>query len=590
MNKQEFSFMTMHRSFAGLLSTFFIILVLSSAPLTAQQGQRGEGQSLQPSVFQTVTGTDQIYFIDQLGLQLLSVQLPDYDYINNENFRIGPQDALSVDVTGPVPFTARGLVVNSQGTIYIPIAGNVDVYDMTIDEARSQISEAISEKINEFELKLTIDRPRPVSVSIYGDVPHPGTYTAPAGTRLDALVYAAITEGIIPYTDSLRVRAEDIISSSNRYSIRNINLTRRHNREIITGDLIRYYRNGHIDSNPYLYQGDEVRIERSSVTTPTVTISGAVFTDRRVEFNPSDTFGTLLNMSGGYLQEADRNRAIVYRSASNGTQKIELDLSDDSQHTFGFKLEPNDRIIIPYKENEMRSYTAWVYGEAIMPGIYPIESEQISLEQLLNAAGGLTSDALGESAYITRSPVNNRSVRPSTDFNLAELQRTSDQLTQGFDYLQREERLNPENRVHVDLTKQQILAETMVSDGDRLYIPKDYKSVILYGQVNNPGTYSFDPSTSVKDYLERAGGMTIAADRERVFVIKAGSRSWKYPGETSLQSGDIIFVDRVPYDELQASRNYDIQLRNLKRSNLQLILTTVSTITAVITTVVAIRR
>lgn len=563
---------------------FVLLFSTLSSHLFAQQRQNEDQQRAQSPVFQSMTGTDQIYFIDQLGLQLLSVPLPEYDYINNENFRIGPQDALSVDVNGPVPFTARGLVVNSEGKIYIPIAGNVDVNNLTLEQAHVQISEAIAESINEFDLRLTIDRPRPVTVSIHGDIPHPGKYTAPAGTRLDALVYAALTEGIIPYSDSLRVNAGDVINASYRYSIRNIQVNRSGDREPVSGDLIRYYRNGHLDSNPYLYQGDQVTIDRNSATTPTVTISGAVYSDRRVEFKDSDTFELMLKMAGGYLQEADRNRAIVYRNAD----KVELNLSNSDQRNFA--LEPNDRIIIPYLEDEMQSYTAWVYGEAMMPGIYPIKSEQISLQQLLETAGGLTADALGESAYITRNPVNNRNVRPSTDFTLAEIQRTSDQLAQGFDYLQREERLDPENRVHVDLTNEQVLAETMVSDGDRLYIPKDFKSVILYGQVNNPGTYSFDESKSLEDYLEKAGGMTIAADMERIFVIKAGSRAWKYPEDTSLESGDIIFVDRTPYDELQAARNYDIQLRNLKRSNLQLILTTVTTITAVITTVVAIRR
>jgi len=565
-----------------------LLVLLFSWTVSHAQGQATESQRLQTPAFQSIMGTDQIYFIDQLGLQLLTGQLPDYDYINNENFRIGPQDALSVDVNGPVPFTARGLVVNSEGKIYIPIAGNVDINGLTIDEAHAQISDAIAEKVNEFELRITLDRPRAVSANIFGDIPHPGKYIAPAGTRLDALVFAALTDGIIPYTDTLRVNAKDVIELSGEYSIRNIQITRQGNRQSETGDLIRFYRNGHVNSNPYLYQGDEIKIERTSVTTPSVTISGAVYTDRKVEYNGLDTFGILLTMAGGYLQEADRSRAVVYRTNGAETLKLELDLSNESQEDFD--LEPNDRIIIPYLEDDMRSYTAWVNGEAVMPGIYPIESEQISLSQLLEKAGGLNNQALGESAYITRNPINNRDVRPSTKFTLAELQRTSDQLTQGFDYLQSEEELSPENRLHVDLTDQQILAETMISDGDILYIPKDYNSVILYGQLNNPGTYAFEESMSVGDYLQKAGGMTIAANTERVFVIKAGSRAWKYPEETTLQSGDIIFVDRTPYDELQASRNYDIQLRNLRRSNLQLILTTVSTITALITTYVALRR
>jgi hypothetical protein len=84
--------------------------------------------------------------------------------------------------------------------------------------------------------------------------------------------------------------------------------------------------------------------------------------------------------------------------------------------------------------------------------------------------------------------------------------------------------------------------------------------------------------------------MSLAAAPERIFVIKAGSRVWLSPNETTLESGDMIFVDREPFDELNAFRSYELQKQSIRQGNIQIILATVSTITAIITTYVAITR
>jgi len=577
--------MFFYRLLIVICGTFLLSLSLISAVIA--QTQNAE-QDRQPRAFQTIMGTDQIYFVDHVGLQLLEQQLPAAEYLQSEHFKLGPQDVLSVDVAGPIPITARGLAINSQGQVFIPLVGNVDVNELSLNEAHTRIEEALTREFNEFELKVTIDRPRQVVVTVHGDIPYPGRYIVPAGTRLDAVVYAALIDGTVDPDQVSPADAEQSLLTTQNFSLRNILINRNDGTDVIEGDLIHYFRNGELDSNPYLYNGDRIRISRRSQSSPSISISGAVHSSREMEYHRSDRFEGLLDMAGGYLEEADRNRVVIHRTENRQTSKIELDLTDDNRNNF--ELLPNDRIVVPYQEDDARNYSAWVQGEAIMPGNYPIQSEETSLRNLLDTAGGLTPNALAESAYIIRSVAHTRNVRPSTAFSTAELQRSSDQLAQGFEYLQMEEQLSTENRVHVNLRDETDLNNIMISHGDRLYIPKDHNAVILYGQVNNPGNYSFSETMGIDDYLQKAGGMTIAADPERVFIIKAGSRAWKPPSETSLQSGDIIFVDRVPFDEFQAARSYDIQVRNLRRSNLQLVLTTVSTITAVVTTYVAITR
>jgi len=177
------------------------------------------------------------------------------------------------------------------------------------------------------------------------------------------------------------------------------------------------------------------------------------------------------------------------------------------------------------------------------------------------------------------------------DFNSDLLKRTSDQVLQGLEYLDAESRVS-QNKVFIDLKDQNQLQNLKLYDGDRLYIPRDPQTIFVFGQVNNPGYFPFsgENNFTVSDYISRAGGFALAADKERVFVIKAGNSTWFDPLDTKIESGDKIFVDRQPIEELNALRTYEIQKAQLKNQRVQLIMTAITTITGIITTYVAITK
>ena len=170
---------------------------------------------------------------------------------------------------------------------------------------------------------------------------------------------------------------------------------------------------------------------------------------------------------------------------------------------------------------------------------------------MLQIAGGLENNALASAAYLIRESANQRGVSSVTDINMTLLSKSYDQYLEGFDYLELEEILSA-NRMAIDLTNNQTLSEVTLQDGDRIYVPKDDRSIRIMGQVNNPGFYAYQSEQSVTGYLQRANGMTIAADKERIFIIKAGSRSWYNPDNTNIESGDIIFVDRIPLQDARS--------------------------------------
>lgn len=600
-----------------------IILSILISPLNllgqdiSNNNQTLSGSRISGGSFETQSIIGQtLYFIDQVGLEFLGETVPDADYFDRTSYVIGPQDVINVNITGPVSLYAQALVVNSSGYLYLPYGGNVDVAGLTIDEAARAVENAAAEELVDFELTLHVQKPRPVQIQVIGDVPNPGRYLLPAGTRLDAAITSALsqqnrngnalkmmnntsTENLTPsFNYSFRANSEllmpDSTASSSglddktRYSLRNIQIDHRWLSTSTSADLITYYKTGLREANPFLYDGDQIHVRKLTERAPRISISGAVDSPNEYEYRSDDTILSLLEVAGGYTDGADTTRIILYRNQGGETTTETLSLND--RNTLQQPLQENDRVVVPYVNESRQNSSAWVYGEAQIPGNFPIDNDETTLGELINLAGGLSDQALANGAYMIRSNMSDRGVESASTLNTAQLMRTSDQVLQGFEYLEMERDLNSDQRMFIDLEDEQQLDRIRITDGDRLYIPTDYQNIVLYGQLNNPGNYPFNSSYSVRDYLDQAGGLSLAANPERIFVIKAGSRAWKQPGETDLESGDMIFVDRTPFDEFNAQREYEIQMRNAKRNNAQLVLTAISTIAAAVTTYVAITR
>jgi len=506
-------------------------------------------------------------------------------------------------------------LVNALGDIVTPIAGKVNLKGLTLTEAETKVKEHFSTYVLDTEVFLTLDRPRPVNIHVGGNIPNPGRYVVPAGTRYDALISGfEIGEEIVSPLVNVENKQQII---STRQTISGINFDRLSATQSEEGeiadsrfrqlaqkydmryikvsskdgsvhyvDLHAYFNSGQEKFAPYITDGDQVTFIDHSFDRPTISISGAVNTPFTGSYRSDDTFEKLLLIAGGYHPQADSSQLIrVYEQ--NG-EKIREELSMSSTN-LAEKLEGGDQLIIPYKKTNRNKGNVQIEGMVAIPGIYTIENGETSLSEVLQIAGGLDNNALASAAYLIRESANQRGVSSVTDINMTLLSKSYDQYLEGFDYLELEEILSA-NRMAIDLTNNQTLSEVTLQDGDRIYVPKDDRSIRIMGQVNNPGFYAYQSEQSVTGYLQRANGMTIAADKERIFIIKAGSRSWYNPDNTNIESGDIIFVDRIPLQDARSGLQNQINIETLKNRRVQLIMSGVGALTSVITAYVAVRR
>ena len=68
--------------------------------------------------------------------------------------------------------------------------------------------------------------------------------------------------------------------------------------------------------------------------------------------------------------------------------------------------------------------------------------------------------------------------------------------------------------------------------------------VALMGQVGRPGVYSITPAYSLLDLIGEAGGFSLAADQERVRIVRPGT-VFEYDALRALESGQDLDVVRL---------------------------------------------
>lgn len=543
----------------------------------AQQQQDDDAQT---SIFNIEGNStfNSYYYQDPFSSNLDFEPIISDDALDPDTYILGTNDVITIDIDASQKLLFRALFINSQGDVVMPILGSINLSGKSISEAQQIVNDKALEVFKNPSVKITLEQPKPLVFYIQGNVSSPGRHVAAPFSRVDRAIYNAVTGN----TNTPPENPIELLNA-NDLSLRNITI--KHQDGTITkADVVAYFKAGKIEMNPVIRNGDQIKIEQISRTSPTVSISGAVQNAIELEYSEGDTPQLLLDIAGEFTPDADTSKLLVFRNTPNNTERIEVPKSEWNS----FEVQPNDRLIVSQNNDKPNNTSAWVYGEVDTPGNFPVVVGRTTALDLLNISGGLTERALPAAAYLVRAGSIENEI--PNKFNTNSMKRTSNQIAQGFEYLELETGIS-RNRVFIDLTDEEQLSEVKIYNGDRMYVPRNEETVFVFGQVNNPGYYPFNSKeTSAHDYVNRAGGFALSADAERIFVIKAGNNTWYRPEQTTIKSGDRIFVDRIPFDELNAMRNYEVQKEQIKNTRIQLILTGITTITGIITTYVAITR
>lgn len=437
--------------------------------------------------------------------------------------------------------------IDRSGAISIRDIGMINVAGLSIERANKLINEKLKNFFVETEAVISLVAVRDIEVLITGHVNFPGVYMLSGYSNL---LHALISAGGI----------------SDFGSMRKVTINKNNGR-VIEIDLYNIFLNADTANNISLSSGDSILVHPSRNFVPVI---GAVPRPAIYEFTEGESVEDLINYSGGITQYSNPEKVFLVNN-----KKV---LSRES--ALKSFLNVNDRIFVSfnsYKPDEMliqngKSFAdlpVQILGAINNPGQYYVQPDQ-TLSDLIGKAGGYTKDA-----YIFGGMLfNKESAKIENEYNTRlyneAIKSLSSKaiLTKGIDVssmlnlLAEFKNVNSKGRIisEFDLSKisSMPLLDTVISPGDKIFIPYKNDLIYVFGEVVNPGAIKFKPSYSTKDYIDLTGGYSNSADKKNIIVVQANGEAFKAKSirnifsntEQEILPGAVIYVSR-DIDELE---------------------------------------
>lgn len=388
---------------------------------------------------------------------------PSMNIATPQNYRLGPGDAVYIDIYGASQKTIES-TVTPDGTVVIEGFGPVSVSGLTVAQANSRLRATLGARYSSSRINLTVGQTKTIMVNVMGNVNAPGSYTLSAFATVFHALYMA---GGINEIGTLR----------------NIKVYRG-GRQITAVDIYDYILNGRLTGNIRLAEGDVIIVGEYDCL---VNITGKVKRPMYYEMKRSESVGTVLKYAGGFTGDAYKKSVRLVRKA--GTQYSVYNVGEFELNTF--KLEDEDSLsvdsVLPRFQNMVE-----VKGAVFRPGMYQVGGEISSVKQLIEHAEGVTEDAFTPHAVMHRMKAD----------------RTLEVLAVDLQGI-----LNGS------------VADIPLRNEDVLYVPskkelEEEKTITIHGEVMYPGIYKYADNETIEDFVLQAGGLKDAASMKKVDVSR----------------------------------------------------------------------
>ena len=459
--------------------------------------------------------------------------------VDPEKYFVGPSDIIAVNIwiSPPISFT---LTVTPEGTLIIPTVGEVAVADLLLARAKEKILAEVRKKYIAGEVTATLVRPRSIVVSVNGNVLFPGRLVLNSTDRVEKAIQEANKVEIS--------KREDVGAVQRSMSTRNIILQRKDG-TVHRVDFKKYYATKDNRLNPYLREGDMIYVPSANLTKNFIGMYGEVNFPGTYEYISGDSITDAVQLAFGFTHSAISDSVELSKLDMTGS-RLTTQIIDVSGIMEGklrnIPLDPGDRIVVKAKPNLREDYRVYVGGEVVYPGFYPITKNRTKLSEVMRQAGGFT-----EFAWLKGAELNRHSVGPN-EINLERLVSLRGGITpedSAYYLVETDLRLQKEI-VNVDF--EQLFAQhdstqdVIVKNGDYVTVPSRKRTIYVFGQVVNSGHVPYVPGENYDYYVRKAGGVTDRAREGDLKIIKAKTRQWLSPKETTVEEGDYVWVPKEP--------------------------------------------
>lgn len=490
-------------------------LILSAAPSAAQQLSPQQLQQLMQSQAGGVDAGTDAGSAGGADWAARAAESPRLDRtIDRASYTLGPGDQLILTVFG-YRNEVFPLTVTPEGTVVIPTVGIVTVDGLNLDEATRATRRQVLRFYPDSDVDLSLSGVRSFNIFVVGAVDDPGIRGATAVTRVSEVV-PATSDGVVLRSTTIRRGAE-----------------------ILPIDLTRFLQSGDLRFNPFVRAGDVIQIP---VIDHTITVAGEVPYPGTYEYLPNETLADVLRIAngGGAFPARAADTLLIMRFTDNPRGEI---LTIPREEAIGERgdsmvLHPFDAIFVPTLGRVMRQTTAAIQGEVQRPGSYPMRPEITTIGDLVDMAGGFTTQASTSEVLLRRDA----SLLPESTTNPLTVI-PPDMLTPDERRILQVTAQNDENTSLIDLASSPAALDLTLEAGDVLLIPHRREEVTVIGAVARPGLVMFTAGETIDDFVRRAGGYVRRADRGDVVVLRTRSGAQLHRGEIDVvQPGDRIVV------------------------------------------------
>lgn len=379
------------------------------------------------------------------------------------NYRIGPGDAVFIDVYGASQKSYQTTVA-PDGIITLDGFGPIQVSGLTVAQANSRIREKLGRRYSSSSIRLSVGQTHTIMVNVVGEVKTPGTYTLSAFATVFNALYMAGGIGELGTLRNIKVyRGGSLIS---------------------TVDVYDFLRRGHLTGNVRLADNDVIVVGPYEMLAQ---VSGKVKRPMFYEMKRGESLGTLISYAGGFAGDAYTRSVRVRRKT--GRQYSIFNVNEFDMRSFRVSDEDSVSVdsVIPRYENMVE-----VKGAVFRPGMYEVGGRINSVRGLIEAADGLTEAAFSPHAVLHRKKAD----------------RTLEVVS-----------------VDVDGILTGRVADIPLQNEDVLFIPtktevQEQQTITIHGEVLYPGVYKYADNESLEDFILQAGGLKQTASTVRVDVSR----------------------------------------------------------------------
>lgn len=265
-------------------------------------------------------------------------------------YRLGPGDELSIEVTGDVD-TRSITTVGPDGKIYFYLLPGLDVWGLTVTQVRDRIVDGLQKYIREKQ---------PVSVSllaassqrvwVLGRLNKPGVYplTGPT-TLLEAIADAG---GLSPRSAIASLAGPVAVSAANGVNGNDeaADLSRAfviRQGKLLRVDFKKLLHDGDLSQNIYLQPDDFVYLPAGN--DGTINVLGAVLQPRAIETSAQLTLLRAVSEAGGTIKDAYLSHVAIVRGSLSHPQVAIVDLQAIQHgHAPDILLDSQDIVYVPF--------------------------------------------------------------------------------------------------------------------------------------------------------------------------------------------------------------------------------------------------